>query len=110
MKNTIKAHADFNFEEAEFVRMPAFFMKSRPKKYDSGQYGLVASKRTFPLAVRRTRAKRLLRAWIAKCGLSPDLDFLFIARPKILETKLPDGVTQMKKALKKSGKDVEGRR
>jgi ribonuclease P protein component len=103
MKNTIKAHTDFNFEEAEIVRMPAFFMKYRPKKYDSGQYGLVVSKRAFPLAVRRNRAKRLLRVWIAKCGLPQNLDFLFIARPEILATKLPDGAAQVAKAVKKSG-------
>jgi ribonuclease P protein component len=109
MKNTIKNHKDFNFADAPIVLMPAFFIKYRAKKYDRGQYGLVVSKRVFPLAVQRNRAKRLLRAWIAKCGGMPEnLDVLIIARPKIMETKLPDGSSQMKRAVKKINRTGAG--
>jgi ribonuclease P protein component len=102
MKNTIKAHKNFDFEGAGSVAMPSFFLKYRPKKFDHGQYGLIASKRTFPLAVHRNRAKRLLREWIRKSGGLPEhLDFLIIARAEILKTRLAGGSGQMRKALKK---------
>ena len=80
--------------------MPAFFTKWRPKLFETGQYGLVVSKRVFKLAVMRNRARRLLRAWIGKSRLPKDFDVIFIARPKILETKLPDGTGQIRRALK----------
>jgi len=100
MKNTIKAHKNFMFRDSEMLPMPAFFTKFRPKLFATGQYGLVVSKRVFRLAVVRNRAKRLLRAWIYRSKLPKDFDVIFIARPKIFETKLSDGVGQMRKVLK----------
>ena len=107
MKNTIKAHKDFDFGESVPVMTPAFIMKCRHKKYDSGQYGIIASKRTFPTAVRRNRAKRLIRAWLQQCRPPADLDILMVAKVEILDTKLPDGVKYMKNALKRLTKAVD---
>ena len=101
MKNTIKAHQNFNFGDQKGVVMDAFFVKYRKRMFEKGEYGLVANKRTFPLAVYRNRAKRLLRVWIQTVGRPVELDILFIARPPILETKREDGIDQMKRAMKK---------
>jgi ribonuclease P protein component len=102
MKNTIKAHKNFDFKGSGSIAMPSFFLKYRAKKFDRGQYGLVASKKMFPLAVHRNRAKRLLREWTRMCGLPEHLDILIIARAEILETRLASGHGQMKKALKRA--------
>jgi len=101
MKNTIKKHTDFDFQEILPAAMPAFLMKFRPKRYDSGQFGLVATKRTFRKATDRNRAKRLLREWLRLSGRPEHVDVLLVARAPILETNMPDGMTQMKKALKR---------
>ena len=101
MQNTIKSRKNFDFEDASVIVLPAIIVKFRPRKTESGQYGLVASKRTFPTAVRRNRARRLIRAWMAKCDRPPKFDVLFIARGKILETTLTQGVGQMAKAFGK---------
>ena len=81
-----------------------FIAKARDTKWPGdARYGLTATKRTFRPAVLRNRAKRLLRAWLkeAEDALNPDLDYVFIARYGILGAKLPDGVAQIKRALKK---------
>ena len=81
--------------------MPAFIIKWRAKKHGTAEYGLVVSKKTFPTAVARNRAKRLLRAWLAQTGLLNDFDILFIAKRQILETDLDDGIKQIKTVFKK---------
>ena len=101
MKNTIKSHQNFDFGNCKPCIMPALLMKFREKKFETGQYGLIASKRTFKLAVDRNRAKRLLRDWIQQNKLPKDFDILFIARSQILETAQKEGIVQMKKALRK---------
>lgn len=101
MKNTIKARKDFDFEDSKSIAMPSFFVKFRRRHYYRGEYGLVASKRSFLHAVERNRAKRQLRAWLSKCKVPARFDLLLIARPMIMETTLTDGVGQMKKAIKK---------
>ncbi|MDR2268768.1 MAG: ribonuclease P protein component [Rickettsiales bacterium] len=101
MKNTIKKHKDFDFLGAATFTMPAFFVKYKPKKHESGEFGLIASKRNFPTAVKRNRAKRLLRTWLAKRELPKNADVLLIAREKILKTKFADGVGQITAAMKR---------
>ena len=101
MKNTIKSHKDFDFDGTKSIAMPAFYVKYRPRRFESGEYGLIASKRNFPTAVKRNRAKRLMRAWLGKCKLPSKYDILLIAKSEILETKIEDGVGQMAKAIKK---------
>jgi len=81
-----------------------FIAKARTTKWPGdARYGLTATKRTFKLAVNRNKAKRRLRAWLKECEemLNPTLDYVFIARSMISDAKLPDGVEQMKRALKK---------
>ena len=83
------------------IPMPAFFSKIRPKIFDVGQYGLVASKRLFKKATDRNRAKRLLRTWIGQNVLPKEFDILFIARAPILETTLQSGADQITRMLRR---------
>lgn len=103
MRNTIKKHSDFIMpENCPTVRTNLFIIKLNKTKFPKDpRFGLVATKKTFPLAVQRNRAKRLLRAWLIETEslLNPDMDYVFIARSAILESKKPDGVSVMKKAL-----------
>jgi ribonuclease P protein component len=101
MKNTIKAHKNFDFKNEIAAIERSFIMKCRAPIHESPEYGLIAAKRTFRRAVDRNRAKRMLREWIAGAGRPADQDVLLIARTAILETTMPDGVRQMAKALKK---------
>jgi len=80
-----------------------FIARARPTMFETGRYGLVATKKTFKHAVDRNRAKRLLRAWIAECktDMGDKTDFVFIARTAILGATKPDGVAMMRKAVKK---------
>ena len=73
------------------------------KVIGDARYGIVASKKTFKLAVQRNRAKRLLRDWIAfnESLMLPDMDYIFIARPGILEADRENGRAQILQAFKK---------
>jgi ribonuclease P protein component len=99
LKNTIKSRSDFNFDNSISIAEPAFIMKLRPKTHENGRFGIIASKKIFPKAVQRNRAKRLIRAWMNIVKLPVTHDFLFIARSNILETGAPEGVKQLKNAL-----------
>ena len=105
MRSTIKKHVDFAMaDDAPKFICDFFIAKARPTKWpDDARYGITATKRTFKLAVNRNRAKRRLRAWLrsSESALNPALDYVFIARSGIADAKLPDGVDQMKRALKK---------
>ncbi len=54
--------------------------------------GVVASKRTFPKAVQRARAKRLIREAFrhGRARLPDDFDYVIIARRRILEARPGD--------------------
>ena len=107
MKNTIKSRKNFNFDDAAVIVLPALVVKYRKRLMKVGEYGIIASKRTFATAVRRNRARRLIREWMSHCDRPNRFDILFVARTKILETGLTAGVGQMAKALgkiKKEGK------
>ncbi|GHT01609.1 hypothetical protein FACS189421_14250 [Bacteroidia bacterium] len=102
--DTIKKHKDFQMPEDGPRAITDFFIaRARPTMFESGRYGLIATKRTFRHAVDRNRAKRLLRAWIRECAgdMGDAADFVFIARTAILAAKLQEGVALMKKAIKK---------
>jgi ribonuclease P protein component len=101
MKNTIKLHRDFNFEGAGSAVTPSMIAKYRKKLHDTGEFGLVVSKKVFPRAVQRNRAKRLMREWIRKCKMPGGLDILLIARPQIMKTSLPEGVRHMKSVIRR---------
>lgn len=101
MKNTIKLKRNFIFDGDNTVVMPAFVVKYRPKNMETGEYGLIVTKKTFPLAVCRNRARRLVREWLRLVGQPADIDLLFIIRASIIKTDFKDGVGQMKKALQR---------
>ena len=79
-------------------------MKPMVKK--DARYGVIASKRTFKLAVNRNRAKRLLRDWIADNEnlMLPNMDYVFIARAAVLDCSREIGRKKMANALKKISK------
>jgi len=104
MKNTIKSHKNFKFPENNWITCGSFHLKWRPKLFETAQYGLVVAKKIFPQAVNRNRAKRLLRVWIQANRLPTDMDVLFIARPSILDTKMPEGINRVRTAINKIGK------
>ena len=108
MRKTIKKHKDFECDDtANVVATDLFIVKSRATLFPGdARYGLIVTKRTFRHAVNRNRAKRLLRAWIRQSedGLDDRLDYIFIARAKILGADLPTGLAVMKKALRKISK------
>ena len=105
MRQTIRKHADFLMpEDARKYICDLFIARSRPTKWPgNAKYGLTATKRTFRHAVLRNRAKRLLRVWLRlnEHLLSPDLDYVFIARSAIQDTTLPIGLAQTARALEK---------
>ncbi|MDR1026841.1 MAG: ribonuclease P protein component [Rickettsiales bacterium] len=99
MKGTIKSHEDFHLpEDTPVVRMNSFVVKYVPKRYETGQYGLVVPKKVFPLATLRNRIKRKLREWLRSEPLPADKDCIIIARTAIVATT--DGAHQMRRAGK----------
>ncbi|HNY25191.1 MAG TPA: ribonuclease P protein component [Alphaproteobacteria bacterium] len=103
MRDTIKKHSDFIMpENCPTARTPFFIAKAQKTKFPGdARYGLVATKKTFPLAVDRNRAKRLLRAWLVENSkmMNPDMDYVFIAKIGILKADKLTGVANMKNAL-----------
>lgn len=108
MRNTIKKHSDFLMpEDCPTFRTDFFIAKCNKTKFQGdARYGLVATKKTFKLAVNRNRVKRLLRVWIAKNHdlLNPNMDYIFIARSNILNADADLGIKTMKLALEKLSK------
>ncbi len=103
MRDTIKKHTDFIAADTDVTaRAAGFIIRARPTRFaDGGRYGLVTTKRTFRHAVDRNRARRRLRAWIGACEkmLKPGWDYIFIARPSILNWSHTDAMVAMGKAL-----------
>jgi ribonuclease P protein component len=110
MRNTIKNHKDFAMpEDAPIFKCPLFIAKANPAKIlNDARYGLIATKRSFRHAVDRNRAKRLLRVWLRanEPRMNPELDYVVIARPAILETVLDTGTDLMKRAIKRLNKEA----
>ncbi len=104
MRNTIKNHNDFLMTDDDpIAKSPYFLIRAKNAKFaDDPRYGLVATKRTFKLAVHRNRAKRLLRDWIAynENLMLPKYDYVFIARGAILGAMCDDGRDAMRRALR----------
>jgi len=106
-RKTIRSHRDFLTTADDKVVINHFFitkMKKMAKK--DPRYGVIASKRTFKIAVQRNRAKRLLRDWVAfnEDLMLPNMDYIFIARDAILECSREVGRRKVKNALKKVSK------
>lgn len=106
-RKTIRNHKDFATTPDDPV-VPDFYFIVKAKravKKDS-RYGLIAAKRIFKLATLRNRAKRLLRDWIAynEHLMKPNMDYIFIARPTILNCAREAGRKKLAHALKKISK------
>jgi ribonuclease P protein component len=104
MRNTIKKHTDFLMSDADPVARSAYFVVRAKRARFTGdpRIGFTATKRTFKLAVHRNRAKRLMRDWVRFYSdlLAPEFDYVFIARPPILDADRESGREAMLKALK----------
>ncbi len=106
-RKTIRNYKDFATTPDDPVVHDFYFIvkAKRAVKKDS-RYGLVAAKKIFKLATLRNRAKRLLRDWIAynEHLMKPDMDYIFIARPTILNCSREEGRKNLANALKKFSK------
>ncbi len=103
IRDTIKKHSDFAAtDDNPSARCAYFLIRAKPAKYQGdARYGLIVTKKSFHLAVTRSRAKRLLRDWIAfnEHMMCPDMDYIFIARQAITTATRAEGRTAMRKAL-----------
>ena len=103
IRDTIKKHEDFAAGDNDLTARCAYFLvRCKDAKYpDDARYGLIVTKKTFKHAVDRNRAKRMLRDWIEhnEKMLSPEWDYIFVARRDILTADRLSGRTAMKKAL-----------
>ncbi len=104
MRYTIKKHKEFLMaEDSPTAKCSFFVVREKPARFPGfTRYGLIASKRSFRLAVQRNRAKRLLRDWLRynKKLMLPGMDYVFIARVAILNADRTEGRVAMKKALR----------
>ena len=106
-RKTIRNHKDFFTSPDDPVYVDRIFIaKSKPAVKKDARYGIIAAKRTFKLAVQRNRAKRILRDWIAANEdlMSPNLDYVFIARWMVLDFPRDKGRKKMAHAIKKISK------
>ncbi|MBR5904788.1 MAG: ribonuclease P protein component [Alphaproteobacteria bacterium] len=99
----IRKYSDFLTAKNDFsLQGDLFIIKTKNVKQDGiARYGIIAGKKFFRLAVERNRAKRLLRDWVAwnEDLMLDNLDYIFVARPDILQAKREDGRNQMKDML-----------
>lgn len=113
IRDTIKKHIDFATpDENPSAHCSYFLIRTKPAKYpDDARYGLVVTKKSFRLAVTRSRVKRMLRDWIAfnEKLMCSDMDYVFIARRAITDATRTDGRVAMRKALNyiRKGADVQ---
>lgn len=103
IRDTIKKHSDFaTTDDNPSGRCAYFLIRAKPAKFpDDARYGLVVTKKSFRHAVTRSRAKRLLRDWIAfnESMMCPGWDYIFIARQAICTATREQGRVAMRKAL-----------
>ncbi|MDE6250169.1 MAG: ribonuclease P protein component [Alphaproteobacteria bacterium] len=103
IRDTIKKHSDFaTTDENPSGRCSYFLIRAKAAKFQGdARYGLVVTKKSFRLAVTRSRVKRMLRDWIAfnEKMMCPDMDYIFIARRDIVNATRTDGRVAMRKAL-----------
>ena len=106
-RKTIRNHKDFLTTSSDpTVISSCFIVKAKSAAKKDARYGIIASKRTFKLAVQRNRAKRLLRDWIAfnEPLMLPDMDYIFVARTSILNCSRENGRKKIATVLKKISK------
>ena len=106
-RKTIRNHKDFlTTSDSPGITSVYFIVKTKPAVKKDARYGVIAPKRSFKFAVTRNRTKRVLRDWIAynENLMSPDLDYIFIARSRILDCSREEGRSEMARVLKKLSK------
>ena len=98
----IRKYSEFLTTKDDFSLQGDLFIIKTKNAKDVARYGVVAAKKFFRLAVSRNRAKRLLRDWIAwnEDLMLDNFDYIFIARPEILDANRENGREQMKNMLK----------
>lgn len=110
-RKTLRNHNDFIVpRDCISARSDLFLLKTKHAKIPGdARYGIVVSKRIFNLAVKRNRAKRLLRDWIAynEDLMNPDLDYIFIADEAILDANRDMGRAEIKSAFEKITKQYD---
>ena len=103
-RKTIRNHNDFLTSLNDPKVTNVFFMVKAKNAKIAGdaRYGLIASKRTFKLAVQRNRAKRIIRDWIAfnEDLMDNNLDYIFILHSSILTANRDVGRKKMAHAMK----------
>lgn len=79
-----------------------FIVNAAPAATLPARYGMTATKKSFDNAVRRNRARRLLREWLRLSAdkLDPALDYSFVLRMAILDTTREDGLKELARALR----------
>lgn len=106
-RKTIRNHKDFfTTPDDPTYANHYFIVKAKNAVKKDSRYGIIASKRSFKLAVQRNRAKRLLRDWIAvnENLMMPTKDYIFIARINIFDCSREIGRSKMAHAIKKVSK------
>lgn len=87
-RKTIRNHKDFiTNRDGPRIADAFFIIKLKPAKFpDDPRYGLIAPKKVFKMAVQRSRAKRIIRDWIAANEnlMMPAYDYVFVLREPIL--------------------------
>jgi ribonuclease P protein component len=105
MRPVIKKYKDFELTEDDPTFRTEFFIaRARPTKWPGdAKYGIKTTKKTLKRSVDRNRAKRLLRVWIRANAqyMSPDLDYIFIVRSRILNADFTLAQSLMRTAIKK---------
>lgn len=90
MRKTLRKHSDFLIDTGfKDIKTDIFILKTRPCIFEKDpRYGIVATKKTFKLAVDRNKARRRLKASliIFDKKLSEKLDYIFILKRKFLDT------------------------
>lgn len=82
-----------------------FFVMYYTKGNTDSQVGTVTSKKTFPHAVQRNRARRLLRAAyrFTKSEIEPGVRMVLIGRRKILDVKSDAVADELRRFYRKTG-------
>ena len=94
MRKTLKKYSDFLIDTGfKNIKTDIFILKTRPCVFEEDpRYGIVATKKTFKLAVDRNKVRRRLKASliIFDKKLSKKLDYIFILKRKFLDTNFKD--------------------
>lgn len=103
---SIKENRDFKrlyYRGKSFVS-PYFVLYTAKGKKNSVRLGITAGKK-IGCAVKRNRAKRLIRVAFCDClsNIKKGNDFVFVARSRILECKSYNVTESLKKQLKNAG-------